>query len=58
VQGCRAADRALLPDPPQPAVPRFDFDTTQLKAAAHGIAGIRLRIERLNGHMSVDSMIH
>ena len=31
------------------------FDTTQPKSATHGIAGMRFRIERLDGHMSVDS---
>jgi signal transduction histidine kinase len=31
------------------------FDTTQLKAATHGIAGMRFRIERLDGTLSVDS---
>lgn len=31
------------------------FDTTQLKSATHGIAGMRFRIERLDGRMFVDS---
>lgn len=31
------------------------FDTTQLKAATHGIAGMRFRIERLDGSLSVES---
>lgn len=31
------------------------FDTTKLKSATHGIAGMRFRIERLDGTLSVDS---
>jgi len=31
------------------------FDTTLLKSATHGIAGMRFRIERLDGTLSVDS---
>ncbi len=31
------------------------FDTTQLKSATHGIAGMRFRIERLDGTLSVGS---
>ncbi|CAN5417367.1 hypothetical protein BH11PSE9_BH11PSE9_34080 [soil metagenome] len=31
------------------------FDSTQSKSATHGIAGMRFRIERLGGHLAVDS---
>ncbi|CAN5889921.1 hypothetical protein BH11PSE8_BH11PSE8_16450 [soil metagenome] len=31
------------------------FDDTQTKSATHGIAGMRFRIERLDGHLSVES---
>jgi hypothetical protein len=32
------------------------FDKSQVKATTHGTAGMRFRIERLDGRMSVDSM--
>jgi signal transduction histidine kinase len=31
------------------------FDVTQLKSSTHGIAGMRFRIERLDGTLIVDS---